>query len=93
MTYPVLLSVVFASYDRLLAQWDEEMEKAGNIGVFAFLPEGYTTVPCLQDARYTFWPLDVVKAYLFKGGKTDEGLLELLKDFEFGEEFLVMIVE
>jgi hypothetical protein len=28
--------------------------------------------------------------YLFREGETDEGLMELLVDFEFGEEFLVM---
>ena len=30
---------------------------------------------------------------LFRGGENDAGLLELLQDFKFGEEFLVMIVE
>jgi len=34
-----------------------------------------------------------MQAYLEKGGETDEGLLKLIEDFDFAEEFLVMIIE
>jgi hypothetical protein len=93
MTYPELLSAIYARYDSLLASWDAEMQQADTVGVFAFLPEGYSRTATLDDAEYSFMTIDDVKKYLKVGRQNDLGFLELLNDFNYGEEFLVMIIE
>jgi hypothetical protein len=93
MTYPQLLSAIYARYDNLLASWDAEMEQADNVGVFAFLPEGYAHRKTLDESEYSFMTIDDVKKYLKVGKQNDLGFLDLLNDFNYGEEFLVMIVE
>jgi len=50
-------------------------------------------VESFSQVNYNFWPITVMRAYLEKGGEADEGLIELIRDFDFGEEFLVMIIE
>jgi len=93
MTYPSLLSAIYADYDRLLPAWEAEREKTKSMGVFAFLPDGYAASLTLTESQYTFWPISRVGAYLHSVGLTDDGYLDLLEGFESGEEFLVMIVE
>jgi hypothetical protein len=93
MTYTTLLSAIYTNYDKLLSAWDAEMERTENIGVFAFLPEGYYPANSFGDVAYIYWTIDRVRGYLKTGGQTDDGFEDLFDDFEFGEEFLVMIIE
>jgi hypothetical protein len=93
MTYSTLLSAIYANYDKLLSAWDAAMDRTENIGVFAFLPKGYASVESMKEAAYVYWTIDQVRGYLKSGGQTDDGFEALFEDFEFGEEFLVMIVE
>jgi hypothetical protein len=93
MTYRSLLSAIYTDFDRLLPGWEAEREKAGSIGVFAFLPYGYAASLTLTGSRYTYWPISRVGVYLESVGLTDDGYLDLLEGFAFGQEFLVMIVE
>lgn len=44
-------------------------------------------------ASYEPMYADLAGNVLEAGGQSDEGLMELLVDFDIGEEFLVMIVE
>lgn len=93
MTYTSLLSAIYSNYDRLRASWDAEMDRTENIGVCAFLPENYSAASSLDDVALIYWPIDKVRAYLTRGGQSDDGFQDLFDDFEFGEEFIVMIVE
>lgn len=93
MTYPELLSAIYAHYDTLLVLWDGAMERADTIGVFAFLPEGYSGIGTLDDAEFSFMTIDEMKKFLKVGKQNDLGFFEVLNDFNYGEEFLVMIVE
>jgi hypothetical protein len=45
------------------------------------------------NAAYVYWTMDQVRWYLKTGGQRDDGFEDLLEDFEFGEEFFVMIIE
>ena len=69
------------------------MDDANNIGAFVFHPEGYAHAGSFEEVQYSYWPLPKISDYLQHGGKTEDGLMNLLIDFNFGEEFLVMIVE
>jgi hypothetical protein len=40
-----------------------------------------------------WWDLDRIRQYLQDGGLDDEKMLERVWDFEFGEGFLVLMVE
>ncbi len=93
MTYPSLLTAIYVNYDRLLHAWESEREKAESIGVLAFLPDDYGTAQGFEECRYSYWPISQVTVYLQSSGLTDEGYRDLLDVFEYGEQFLVMIVE
>jgi hypothetical protein len=58
-----------------------------------FLTGGYADAESFDQVKYEFWPVSAMQAYLHKGGETDAGLIDLIQDFDFGEEFLVMIIE
>ena len=86
-----LLSAIYGRYGALLAEWDIRLERNG-LGAFVYLPEGYSAVREFGEVQVTYWTMDVLRAYLRKGGRSDDGLDRLLYDFEFGEEFLVLII-
>jgi hypothetical protein len=93
MTHHDLLTHIYAHYSTLRTEWSHAIDTHENIGAFAFLPEGYSGVDTLDQVKYEFWPWPTMRAYLIKGGETDAGLIDLIQDFDFGEEFLVMIIE
>jgi len=93
MTYQSLLSAIYANYDQLWAGWNIEMDRAGDVGVYTFLPEGYDAAASLDDAVYSYWTIDKVRDYLDKGGQSCEDLESLVDDVSVAEEFLVMIIE
>jgi len=92
-TYTSLPSAIYSNYDKLLSARDAEKDRTENIGVFAFLLEGYSLADSFGDAAYIYWTIDQVREYLKAGGQTDDRFEALFDDFEFGEEFLVMIIE
>jgi hypothetical protein len=93
MTYPELLQTVYVKYDRLLAAWNTASKRSQSVGVFMFLPEGYSSAKVLEDTDYSFLTLDEVKGLLGAGQGGDQGFLEVFEAFVVGEEFFVMIVE
>ncbi len=93
MTYSTLLSAIYAAYDRLWEEWTSEMERAGDAGVFIFLPEGYTEAGSFREVSYTYWTIERVRVLLKEGGQTHAGLDALVEDISVADEFLVMIVE
>ena len=93
MTYSSLLSSIYANYAKLLSAWNAEMDRTEDIGVFSFLPEGFSTAEKFGDVAYTYWTIEEVRGYLKVGGQIDDGFEVLFDDFEFGEEFLVMVIE
>jgi hypothetical protein len=92
MTYPSLLTALYANFDSLWARWTSEVDRAGDIGVFTFLPEWYTNAVAFRDAAFAFWPLDRAHEYLQEGHSNGD-FGEFADDVEVAEEFLVMIVE
>ena len=50
-----------------------------------FLPE--------KELRWVWWTVQEIEDYIRQGGLDDEKILEGLKDFDFGEEFLVLVIE
>lgn len=93
MAYTSLLSSIYAHFATLLASWDDEAKKTHDIGVFAFMPEGYRFASELRDTRFTYWPATVLSSYLKEGGQSEDGLADLFQDHKSGEDFFVMIVE
>ena len=67
------------------AEWVDRVLKGENLGAFAFLPS--------YDLDWEWWSLDMTREYIQEGGLDDGELLNGLKDFDFGKEFLVLVIE
>jgi hypothetical protein len=93
MTYPELLQAVYVKYDKLLAAWKTESEKAESIGVFIFLPEDYSSAKSLDETQFNYLTLKEVKERIGAGQQSDQGFLDVFDAYKAGEEFFVMIVE
>ena len=93
MTYSALLTAIYADYDKLWDAWTAEMERAEDIGMFVFIPEGYKRADALGQASYSYWTTERARAYVEEMGLSLEGFEELVNDIVVAEEFLVMIVE
>lgn len=93
MTYPQLLGHIYHCYTDLLRVWNEACDEAENAGAIVFLPNDYSKANSFKEVEYDFWATPKIQAYLKSGGQNDEGFLNLLFELDFGEEFLVMIVE
>jgi hypothetical protein len=93
MTYPQLLADIYRRYEDLLRTWNQACDEQENAGAMVFLPDNYSTAHAFDQVHYAFWTTPEIQAYLKAGGQADDGFVELLLDLDFGEEFLVMIVE
>ncbi len=92
MTYASLLSAIYANFDRLWPAWTAEMERAGEIGVYAYFPASYGEVASFEEVKCSYWTVERVRAFLKEGGQQVEGFEELVEDLAVAEEFLVMIL-
>lgn len=93
MTYSQLLDHIYRRYSALLKAWNTACDDLENAGALVFMPERYLSADSFEQVRHEYWTTPEVTAYLKAGGQTEGGYLELLFDLDFGEEFLVMIVE
>ena len=93
MTYPLLLTVIYANFTALRAEWARKIAEHDSIGAFVFEPEGYSNVESFDRVRYEFWSITEMRAHLIQGRETDEGLINLIQDLDVKEEFVVMIIE
>ena len=46
-----------------------------------------------KELDWKWWTLPQIRQYIQDGGLDDEKMLEGVFDFEFGEEFLVLVIE
>jgi hypothetical protein len=65
--------------------WEQHWEETQEFGAFVFLPE--------KELEWEWWNLNRIRQYIQDGGLNDEEMLEPVWDFEFGEEFLVLVIE
>jgi hypothetical protein len=93
MTYPQLLGHIYRRYADLLKAWNTACDEQGNAGVLVFLPEDYSSTESFNQVRHKYWTAPELLTYLKAGVQSGNGYRNLLFDLDFGEEFLVMIVE
>ncbi len=55
------------------------------LGSLVFLPG--------KDLEWEWWSMNDVRQYIRDGGLDDRELLDGMKDLDFGEEFLVLVIE
>lgn len=72
----------FSSYRELSSRRRDE---TGESGAFVFLPG--------KDLNWEWWSVAEIRDYIREGGLDDEELLEGLKGQDFGEDFLVLVIE
>jgi hypothetical protein len=93
MTYPQLLYHIYRRYSDLLKVWNTTCDEQENAGALVFLPQDYSSAESFEQVQHEYWTTPEIQAYLKAGGQSDDGYLDLLFDLDFGEEFLVIIVE
>jgi hypothetical protein len=49
--------------------------------------------PARKGLEWEWWDLNRIRQYIQDGGLNDEQILEPVWEFEFGEEFLVLVIE
>jgi hypothetical protein len=91
--HPELLTAIYDGFHLLKQKWDEGVSMEDNIGVLVFKLGILPDRECACSLDPEFWPLHQAQAYLKNGKQSDEGLIELLFDFDFEQEFLAMIIE
>jgi len=93
LTYPELLTSLYKEHAPLLSLWRQSVERSGERGVFAFLPDSYLPSATLNEVRFEFWPGSRLEAYLHRHGSPDDGYRELGDQIDETSEFLVFIIE
>lgn len=93
MDHGELIRSIYSNFSTLLELWESRNDENENIGFFVFMPLGYADVCDFADVRFDYWLLPYVRDYLRAGGQPEAGIDLLLKEFDYGREFFVMIVE
>jgi hypothetical protein len=93
MTYPELVTSLYAEYPALMPLWRQSASMAGEPGVFVFFPESYGALESFQHVKFEFWSASRLGEFLRKRGGTDEGFRELAEQIDHAKEFLVFIQE
>ena len=85
MTHSSLITYLYCNFTHYRELWEKRWEETEEIGAFVFLPE--------KEFEWEWWDLNRIRQYIQNGGLDDEKTLEGIYDFEFGEEFLVLVIE
>ena len=80
-----IISHLYSNFNQYRDLWMRQWETTEEFGAFVFLPG--------KELDWEWWTIHQIREYIQDGGLNDEELLDSLRDFEFGEEFLVLIIE
>jgi hypothetical protein len=72
----------FSTYREL---WGKKLDETQEFGALVFLPG--------KDLNWEWWSINEVQQYIRDGGLDDRELLDGMKDLDFGEEFLVLVIQ
>jgi len=86
MTYSSISAHLYSNFSHYRELWSRKLDETEAFGAFVFLPDGYSEADSFDQVKYNFW-LYSVQAYIEQGGQSDEGLMKLLIDFNFDDEF------
>ncbi len=84
-TQSSIISYLYSNFTHYRELWEKEWGATQEFGAFVFLPR--------KELEWEWWDLNRIRQYIRDGGLNDEKMLEPVWDFEFGEEFLVLIIE
>ena len=85
MTHSSIISRLYSDFSEYRKIWEKKWEETEEFGAFVFLPG--------KELDWEWWPILEIRQYIQDGGLNDEEMLEGIYDFEFGEEFLVLVIE
>ena len=85
MTHASIISYLYSHFSSYRDLWSKKLDETEELGAFVFLPG--------KDLDWEWWSLLQIQDYIQRGGLDDEELLGGLKDFDFGDEFLVLVIE
>jgi hypothetical protein len=85
MSHSDIVAHLYSHFREFRQLWEKCWEETQEFGAFVFLPE--------KGLDWEWWNLNRIRQYIQDGGLNDEEMLEPVWDFEFGEEFLVLVIE
>ena len=85
MTHSSIISYLYFNFSGYRELWSKKLDATEEFGAFVFLPG--------KELNYEWWSVLEIREYTHQGGLDDDELLGGLKDFDFGEEFLVLVIE
>jgi hypothetical protein len=85
MTHSSIVSHLYSDFSRYRELWNRKLDETEEFGAFVFLPG--------KDLRWEWWSVLKIRDYIRGGGLDDEEVLDGLKNFDFGKEFLVLVIE
>ena len=85
MTHSSIISHLYSDFSEYRKIWEKKWEETEEFGAFVFLPG--------KELDWEWWPILEIRQYIQDGGLDDEEILEGIYDFEFGEDFLVLVIE
>jgi hypothetical protein len=85
MTHSSIISHLYSSFSHYRESWEKHWEKTEEFGALVFLPG--------KELDWEWWTILEIREYIQDGGLDDEQILEGIYAFEFGEEFLVLVIE
>jgi hypothetical protein len=85
VTHPSIIFHLYFNFSHYREVWSRKLDETQAFGAFVFLPE--------KDLEWEWWTVQEIRNYIRRGGLNDEELLGGLRDFDFGEEFLVLVIE
>ena len=85
MTHADLITHVYANFSFFRGLWSRRCDETGEFGAFVFLPG--------KDLNWEWWSLVELRDYAREGGLDDKEMLEGVNEPDFGEDFLVLVIE
>jgi hypothetical protein len=85
MTHPLIVTYLYDNFTHYRALWGTRWEATQQLGAFVFLPG--------KELNWEWLTLPEIRQYIRDGGLDDEKMLDGIYDFDFGEEFLVLVIE
>jgi len=85
MAHASIISHRYANFSSYREMWSKQLDETQEFGAFVFLPG--------KDLDWEWWSVLQIRDYIRQGGLDDSELLQGLGDFDFGQEFLVLVIE
>lgn len=93
MTSRNLIKLLHERFSTFCDIWEGQNDSFQDIGFLVFDSIAFANAAGFDDLTYSFLTVKQVRKFLAEGRKSDSGVDVLLKNLNYGEEYLVMVIE